>query len=147
MFSFVVFGFLSIILLKLSYEDWQTKLVDVPIILYASGFVTGAYILSSRYIEFVVWAILFLVLWRFIKPFCRKNNLVGEGDISVLSFLLPAAWFVNAWFLSVFLALFGLTALIWFRKKLLNKDLEKPLVPVITLAWVLTWIVGVLFFG
>lgn len=146
MTSFILLGVLSIILLKLSYEDWQTKLVDVPVTLYASGFVSGAYILSGRFIEFFVWAIVFMFLWRFIKPFCEKNKLVGAGDISILSFLLPAAWFANVWLLSVFLALFGVVTLIWFRKQLLNKDLEKPLVPVITVAWIVTWIIGVLFF-
>jgi len=146
MFSFILFGFLSIILLKLSYEDWLTKQVDVPVSLYASGFITGAYLLSLRYIEFLAWAIIFSLSWKFLKPFTEKNNLIGAGDISILSFLLPAAWFVNAWLLSVFLALFGLIALIWFKKQLFDKT-EKPLVPAITLAWIITWIIGVIFFG
>jgi hypothetical protein len=145
MTSFVLFGFLSIILLKLSYEDWKTKLIDAPITLFASGFVSAAYLLNSRFIEFVCWGLIFLVAWRFLKPFCEKNNLLGAGDVSVLSFLLPAAWFVNAWLLSVFLFVFGLIMFGWFKKKLFDKT-EKPLVPVIAVAWILTWIIAMIFF-
>ncbi len=145
MISFILFGFLSILLLKLSYEDWQTKLVDVQTTLYAAGFVTAAYLLSFRYIEFICWSLVFVLAWRFIKPFSEKNNLLGAGDVSILSFLLPATWFVEPMLLAVFLLFFGVTTLIWFRKKLFDTT-EKPLVPIITLAWILTWIVGMVFF-
>lgn len=145
MINQIVFGLLSILLLKLSYEDWQTKLVDVQTTLYASGFITGAYLFAGRFLEFIAWAVVFSLSWRFLKPLVERKNLVGAGDVSIFSFLLPAVWFANAWLLSVFLLLFGVTALVWYRKKLFDAS-EKPLVPIITVAWILTWIAGVLFF-
>jgi len=138
--TLILFSFLSIILLKLSYEDYKTKLVDAPTSLYASGIVTGFYLVSGRFIEFVVFAVLFLIAWKFLKPFCENKNLLGAGDVSILSFLLPALWFINSYAIGIFFILFGLTTLIIYRKQLTVKE-EKPLVPIITIAWVLTWIV------
>lgn len=141
MMSLTLFGILSVLLLKQSYEDWKTKLVDVPIALFATGFVAAAYLFSQRYWEFLFWGLFFLIGWRILKPYCEKNNLIGAGDISVLTFLMPAAWFVNLYSLTVFLAVFGIAILVFYRKQLMDKT-DKPLIPVITIAWVFTWIIS-----
>ena len=140
MFETILFGVLSIFLVKLSYEDWKTKLIDVPTTLFASGFVCAAYLFSFRFWEVFFWGIFFLIASKILKPYCEEKKFIGSGDISILSVLLPAAWFVNQYLLAVFLVLFGIIALIAYRKDLLELKQERPLVPVITVAWVLTWV-------
>lgn len=140
MFETILFGVLSIVLVKLSYEDWKTKLIDVPTALFSSGFVCAAYLFSLRFWEMFFWGIFFLIASGLLKPYCEDKKFIGAGDISILSFLLPAAWFVNQYLLAVFLVLFGIIALIAYRKDLLGFKTERPLVPIITVAWVLTWV-------
>jgi hypothetical protein len=140
MFETVLFGVLSIVLVKLSYEDWKTKLIDVPTALFSSGLVCAAYLFSSRFWEMFFWGMFFMIASGVLKPYCEEKKFIGAGDISILSFLLPAAWFINQYLLAVFLILFGLFALVAYRKDLVDMKEERPLVPIITVAWVLTWV-------
>jgi hypothetical protein len=145
MFETILFGVLSVMLVKLSYEDWKTKLIDVPTALFSSGVVCAAYLFSLRVWEVFFWGIFFLIASGLLKPYCEDKKFIGAGDISILSFLLPAAWFVNQYLLAVFLILLGFSSLVAYRKDLVEQKQERPLVPVITIAWVLTWVFWVVF--
>jgi hypothetical protein len=82
---------------------------------------------SQRYWEFFFFSIFFILAWSIAKPYFENKKIIGSGDISVLSFVLPVTWFVNPYMLPVFLFLFGVTALTWYRKELFttNYDYEK----------------------
>lgn len=140
----VVFGILSVLLARLSYQDWKEKLIDVPTTLFASGFVFAAYAFSGRYWEILFWGCFFFLAMNVLKARCEKNNLLGAGDVSVLSFLSPAAWFANAYLLSIFFFLIGFLTIVFYRGSLLDKK-EKAFIPIITVAWVFSWIIWVVF--
>jgi hypothetical protein len=141
MISLTLLTVTSIILLRLSYTDWLKKIVEVPITLYATGFITAAYLFQQRYWEFLFFSLFFILAWRIAKPYFAKRNLIGEGDISVLSFVLPVTWFVNPYLLPTFLFLLAITTLAWYRNRLFIHE-EKPMIPIITIALLLTWMLG-----
>jgi hypothetical protein len=130
-----------IALIRTSYTDWLNKVVEVPITLYVTGFVTAAYLFSQRYWEFFFFTIFFILAWAIAKPYFENKKLIGAGDISVLSFVIPVTWFINPYLTPTFLFLFALTTLAWYRKELTTKT-EKPMIPIITIALLLTWIIG-----
>lgn len=140
MFEITLLSIISILLIRISYTDWLNKSVEVPITLYATGFLTATYLFSQRYWEFFFFSIFFILAWAIAKPYFENKKLIGAGDISVLSFVIPTTWFVNPYMLPIFLVLFGLTALTWYRKELFVAN-EKPMIPIITIALLLAWIV------
>jgi hypothetical protein len=126
-------------MVRISYTDWLKKVVEVPVTLYAAGFVTAAYMFSARYWEFFFFTIFFALAWLILKPWFENKKLIGAGDISILTFLLPATWYVNPYFPVVFLLAWAATTLVWYRKEL-NQSTEKPMAPMMTIALLLTWI-------
>jgi hypothetical protein len=99
---------------------------------------------TQRYWEFFFFSIFFILAWSIAKPYFENKKIIGSGDISVLSFIIPTTWFVNPQMLPTFLFLFGLTALIVYKKELTTST-EKPMIPIITIALLLTWIITHLF--
>jgi hypothetical protein len=142
MIEMTVLTVVSIILLRISYTDWLKKVVEVPVTLYATGFITAAFLFSQKYWEFFFSTLFFILAWKIAKPYCEDKNLIGAGDISVLSFVVPTTWLVNPYLTPIFLVTFAISALVWYRKELTTPT-EKPMIPIITIALLLSWIVGV----
>jgi len=141
MFEVIILSIMSILLIRLSYTDWLNKVIEVPITLYATGIMTAAYLFTNRYYEFLFFSIFFILTWMIAKPFFENKKLIGEGDISVLSFLIPTAWFIQPYYLPIFLFLIGITTAILYHKDLTHLTEYKPMIPPITIAWIITWII------
>jgi hypothetical protein len=118
-------------LARLLIEDLKTKKVDERTSSFMQGIVVFLYLLTGRAIEGVIVLIVSVFGLVFIK---QKIELIGlnDGDITILSWVLPGIWFFGAIPTAIFLiGTYGSFTL--FGKQ------SKPFTPFITVGFIMAW--------
>lgn len=99
------FGLGIIVLLKIIYEDFNSRMIDSRSSSVMFGVVMSLYYSIGGVISFFAYSICFIIILMFfenkIKPRLKGIMYLGKGDVSVLLWVLPGLFIIN-WIVGFF---------------------------------------------
>jgi len=128
-------------LARLAWGDMKELLVDQRISSLMTGVVLCLYLLEGRVLELLVVAFVALFALGEIKKHTKLLG-IAEGDITIMSWVLPGLWFIGLNYLIQFLFLYVLGLIV--MRYLIVKANNFPASVPICIAFCLTWTLGVL---
>jgi len=140
-YPFVFFALGGFNLARLCWSDMKELLVDQRVSSLMTGVVLTLFLLEGRILELLVVAFVALFALGEVKKHIKLVG-IAEGDVSIMSWVLPGLWFIGLPYLVSFLFLYVIGFVV--MRYLVVKGNGFPASVPITIAFCMTWIIGVL---